>query len=90
MKVLNEHPSVKSGILFGSLNPKGKYEIEAAVVLKPKHKVLESSINQWLMSFFPIGTPFKIHFVNSLPTTSQGKIQRHKAINRVIQARAKL
>jgi acyl-CoA synthetase (AMP-forming)/AMP-acid ligase II len=73
--VLMQHPAVGEAVAFGSPHPTWGEEVVAAVVLKEPvtEKDLIAFARERLADF---KVPKKLYFVNKIPTTATGKVQR--------------
>lgn len=74
-EVLRAHPAVAEAVSFGVPHPTWGEEVEAAVVLR--ESVKESDLLAYCRDrLADFKCPKKIHFVESIPRTATGKIQR--------------
>ncbi|KAK9465598.1 hypothetical protein V1512DRAFT_265449 [Lipomyces arxii] len=75
--VMLEHPDVSEAVSFGVPDEMYGQEVHAAIVLKPGAKVDEKSIQAFVgerVAKFKV--PKRIFFVDTMPKTATGKIQR--------------
>lgn len=88
--VLLSHPKVDEAVAFGVPDEKYGQAVNAAIVLKPgqnlKAEELQSFVGEKLAKF---KVPTKFFFVEKLPKTATGKIQRRK-IAEVFASKSKL
>jgi acyl-CoA synthetase (AMP-forming)/AMP-acid ligase II len=76
-EVLLRHPAVAAAVTFGCAHPILGEEVAAAVVLNEGHTAKESELIKHSREFLAdYKCPTKIYFVESIPTTSTGKIRR--------------
>jgi acyl-CoA synthetase (AMP-forming)/AMP-acid ligase II len=82
-EVLEGHPSVKEAVAFGVPHPTWGEEVEAAVVLAAPatEKELLAYSRERLADF---KVPKRLHFVESIPRTPTGKVQRRFVAEQVI------
>ncbi|GMF04525.1 unnamed protein product [[Candida] boidinii] len=88
--VLLEHPAVAEAVAFGVDDKKYGQAVNAAIVLKPGSSLTEEEITNFLkdkIAAFKI--PAKFFFVDKLPKTATGKIQR-RIIAQVFASKSKL
>lgn len=86
---LNQHPAVMECSVFGIDDDKYGEEIAAAVVLKPGYDITEEALQQFLKEHIHhYVSPKKIIFLQSLPKTSLGKIQKNE-LKRLINYKSK-
>ncbi|OWB78152.1 hypothetical protein B5S32_g2339 [[Candida] boidinii] len=88
--VLLEHPAVAEAVAFGVDDKKYGQAVNAAIVLKPGSSLTEEEITNFLkdkIAAFKI--PVKFFFVDKLPKTATGKIQR-RIIAQVFASKSKL
>jgi oxalate---CoA ligase len=75
--VLLHHPAVAAAVTFGCAHPILGEEVAAAVVLGESQSATEAAlIKHCRESLAEYKCPTKIYFVESIPTTSTGKIRR--------------
>lgn len=88
--VLLGHPSVREAVAFGVPDEKYGQAVNAAIVLKPGEKLTEAEIRQYLSDkIASFKMPAKFFFVEKLPKTATGKIQR-RIIAQVFASKSKL
>ncbi|MGB8596093.1 MAG: acyl--CoA ligase [Candidatus Sulfotelmatobacter sp.] len=76
-EVLLRHPAVAAAVTFGCVHPTLGEEVAAAVVLHERHGATEQELIKHCREFLAeYKCPKKIYFVDSIPTTSTGKIRR--------------
>ncbi|NQU30113.1 MAG: o-succinylbenzoate--CoA ligase [Anaerolineae bacterium] len=79
--VIRQHPAVKDACVVGLPNAEWGQQVAAAITLRPDASLDEKSLlsfcRQHLASF---KLPRQIIFLDTLPRTSSGKIQRNKVI----------
>lgn len=76
-EVLLRHPAVAAAVTFGCAHPILGEEVAAAVVLSEGHTATEAELIKHSREFLAeYKCPTKIHIVESIPTTSTGKIRR--------------
>ena len=73
--VLAQHPAIAEAICFGVPDPKYGEEVHAAVVLKgdATQEEIQAFCQKHLIDF---KVPKVVHFVDDLPRTATGKVQR--------------
>jgi acyl-coenzyme A synthetase/AMP-(fatty) acid ligase len=84
-RVLNEHPGVLESAVVGERDEQGirGERVVAYVVKSHKTEVDCEELRQWsLQKLADFKTPQTIHFVETLPKTPLGKIQRALLKNR--------
>ena len=75
--VMLSHPKVEEAVSFGVADPMYGQVVQAAVVLKPGQSMSYEELAKFMagkVSKFKI--PVKVYFVDKLPKTATGKIQR--------------
>ena len=75
--IMLANPKVREAVSFGVSDAKYGQVIQAAIVLKPDNKMTHEELQQFMstrVSAFKI--PEKVYFVDVLPKTATGKIQR--------------
>jgi len=76
-EILLRHPAVAAAVTFGCPHPTLGEEVNAAIVLHEKHGATQSELVKHCHEFLAdFKCPKKIFFVESIPTTSTGKIRR--------------
>ena len=76
-EVLLRHPAVAAAVTFGCAHPILGEEVAAAVVLNESGAATEAALIKHCREFLAdYKCPAKIHLVESIPTTSTGKIRR--------------
>jgi crotonobetaine/carnitine-CoA ligase len=87
-QVLLSHPDVGTAAVFPVPSDLAEEEIMAAIVRRPGGTLTESSLTEFcrprLASF---AMPRFIEFVDALPTTENGKVQKYKLRDRGVTAR---
>ena len=83
--VINENPAVASSAVFGLPDPKWGETVAAAVVLKDPGQSLDPSIIAEAVRAAkgPVATPKRIDFVDEMPLTSVGKIDKQQLRERM-------
>lgn len=75
--VLHSHPDVSASAVFGVADPKWGEAVTAAVVLRPGARVGEEELRRWCRSELAgYKVPKRIHFLEALPQTPAGKIDK--------------
>ena len=78
-EVLLSHPGVAEAVTFGAPDPKYGEEVNAAIVLKPGVTVTAEALRaHCLTELSAFAVPKRFFFVESLPRTGSGKVQRRK------------
>lgn len=78
-EVLLSHPGVAEAVTFGVPDPKYGEEVNAAIVLKPAFAVTAEELSAHCLSeLSAFAVPKRYFFVEGLPKTGSGKIQRRK------------
>jgi benzoate-CoA ligase len=76
---LMQHPAVLECAVFGKLDADGLTKTKACVVCKPGHAVLEAELQAFVKDrLAPYKYPRFIEFLDELPKTATGKIQRFR------------
>ena len=84
------HPKVDEAVSFGVPDEKYGQAVNAAVVLKPGQKLDYNELAKYMRGkLAPFKVPSKIFFVDKLPKTATGKIQR-RIIAQVFAGKSKL
>jgi acyl-CoA synthetase (AMP-forming)/AMP-acid ligase II len=83
-EVLEQHPAVKEAVAFGVPHPTWGEEVGAAVVLNRPvtEKELQAFSRERLADF---KVPKHLHFVDAIPKTPTGKIQRRFVAEQLLQ-----
>ena len=76
-EVLSRHPSIADAITFGMPDPKYGEEVHAAVVLRgdATEREVQDFCHEHLVNF---KVPKTVHFLDQLPRTATGKVQRRR------------
>jgi acyl-CoA synthetase (AMP-forming)/AMP-acid ligase II len=78
-EVLLAHPGVSVAVAFGTPDSKYGEEVHAAIILKPDARVTADDLTAFcLQHLSSFAVPKRFFFVDSLPMTSTGKIQRKR------------
>ncbi len=78
-EVLLSHPGVSEAVTFGVPDPKYGEEVNAAIVLKPGVTVSAEALSaHCLTELSAFAVPKRFFFVERLPRTGSGKVQRCK------------
>ena len=76
---LMQHPAVLECAVFGKLDADGLTKTKACVVCKPGHAVAEAELQAFVKErLAPYKYPRFIEFIDELPKTATGKIQRFR------------
>ena len=76
--VLDKHPKVFKSAVIGVPSELTEMEVKAVIVPKPGVEITPEEIIEYLMDkIAPYKIPRYIEFVNELPTTPTGKVQKH-------------
>jgi benzoate-CoA ligase len=76
---LMQHPAVLECAVFGKIDADGLTKTKACVVCKPGHAVLEAELQAFVKDrLAPYKYPRFIEFLDELPKTATGKIQRFR------------
>jgi acyl-CoA synthetase (AMP-forming)/AMP-acid ligase II len=74
---LLRHPAVAEAAVFAVPDARLGEDVVAAVVLKPEATVSQRELRRWMLDrLSPYKVPRRIWFVDSLPRTRTGKVQR--------------
>ncbi len=85
-EVLLRHPAVAEACTFGAPHPTLGEEVEAAVVLHEVNGCTEAVLLEFcLEKLAEYKCPKKIHIVETIPTTSTGKIRRRVVADAILQ-----
>ena len=85
---LIQHPAVLEVAVIGTPDPHGLTKTKAFVVLKPGQQASEAELKAFVKErLAPYKYPRLIEFVDDLPKTATGKIQRFKLRERESMAR---
>jgi acyl-CoA synthetase (AMP-forming)/AMP-acid ligase II len=85
-EALLEHPQVSQAAAFALPHPSLGEEIAAAVIVRDKSQVAESSLREHLFSrLAEFKVPSRIWFVDQLPRTATGKIRRDQLVKDLMQ-----
>ena len=88
-KVLLTHPAVEDACAFGVRHPTLGEDVAAAVVLRADAKVTELELRQFCaISLAAFKVPRHIVFLEAIPRTSLGKLQRTLLAQQFQTARA--
>lgn len=75
--VLLDHPAVSAAVAFGVPDAKYGEEVHCALVLKPGAQTTPDEMTAFCLSkLSPFEIPKRFHFVDDLPVTGSGKVQR--------------
>lgn len=75
--VLLDHPAVSAAVAFGVPDAKYGEEVHCALVLKPGAQATPEEMTAFCLSkLSPFEIPKRFHFVDELPVTGSGKVQR--------------
>lgn len=78
-EVLLAHPDVSVAVAFGTPDSKYGEDVNAAIILKPGAQVTAEDLTAFcLQHLSSFAVPKRFFFVDSLPMTSTGKIQRKR------------
>jgi benzoate-CoA ligase len=76
---LMQHPAVLECAVFGKIDADGLTKTKACVVCKPGHAVAEAELQAFVKErLAPYKYPRFIEFIDELPKTATGKIQRFR------------
>ena len=76
-ELLFEHPDVADAAIVGIPDERRNETVKAFVVLKPDAEVTEDEIQQYCLdNLAPYKHPREVEFVDELPRTSTGKVQK--------------
>jgi len=82
--VLYQHPAVLEAAAFATKCEHYGEKIEAGIVLKKNHKVMENELIKHCENLIgKFKSPNKIHFLSELPKGPSGKIQRFKIQDKI-------
>lgn len=82
-EVLNAHPAVSAAAVFAVPDERFGQDIVAAVVLESGHTTTPRQLRRWMLDHLaPNKTPRRIWFLDDLPLTLSGKVQRGELANR--------
>jgi crotonobetaine/carnitine-CoA ligase len=77
--VVNEHPAVFESAAVGVPDPVRDEQIKVYVVVREDHTLTDDELLAHCKTFLaPYKVPSLIEFVEDLPRTSVGKIQKHR------------
>jgi crotonobetaine/carnitine-CoA ligase len=78
-QVLLSHPAVANAAAFPVRSPLAEDEVMAAVILNPDQQLTPSDLAAFCEPRLPyFAVPRYIEFMNELPTTENGKVQKYK------------
>jgi crotonobetaine/carnitine-CoA ligase len=86
--VLLSHPEVSNAAAFPVASELAEDEVMAAVVRRPGSRLTENALCEFcrpLLAAFAV--PRFIEFVDALPTTESGKVQKYKLRDRGVSGR---
>jgi acyl-CoA synthetase (AMP-forming)/AMP-acid ligase II len=82
--ILYQHPAVLEAAAFATKCEHYGEKIEAGIVLKKNHKVMENELIKHCENLIgKFKSPNKIHFLSELPKGPSGKIQRFKIQDKI-------
>lgn len=82
-EVLNAHPAVSAAAVFAVPDERFGQDIVAAVVLESGHTTTPRQLRRWMLDrLAPFKVPRRIWFLDDLPLTLSGKVQRGELANR--------
>ncbi len=87
-QVLLSHPEVANAAAYPVRSQLAEDEVMAAIVRRPGSALTESALTEFCqprLAYFAV--PRFIEFVDELPTTESGKVQKYKLRDRGITAR---
>ena len=87
-QVLLSHPAVANAAAFPVRSPLAEDEVMAAVILHPGQQLTESELIAFCkprLSYFAV--PRYLEFMNELPSTESGKVQKYKLRERGVTER---
>src|SRR5690606_38260743 len=88
--VLGQHPDVYECAVFGIPDDKWGESVQAAVQLRPGHQASSEELTAFVRERLgPVQTPKKIHFHESLPRSSVGKVLKKVVAELAVQASSK-
>ncbi len=83
--VILTHPFVKDVFIFGIEHNKWGQEVSAAIVLRKDKKIVPSELKIFLKNKLPsYKIPRKIFFINEIPRSTLGKVQKEKLLNSLL------
>ena len=75
---LKSHPSVRDAVVVGLAHPEWGQQVAAVVVLRPGHVLITDELTTYLRTRLAgYKLPRFIKFMDALPLTASGKIERH-------------
>jgi acyl-CoA synthetase (AMP-forming)/AMP-acid ligase II len=78
-RVLQSHPAVEEGAVFGVPDARFGEDLVAAVVIRPGMRVTPRTLRAWMLDrLSPSRLPRRIWMVEALPRTQTGKVQRRE------------
>lgn len=78
-EIMYTHPKVLQACAFGIPDPKRGETVKVAVVLKPGEKMTEEEVKDFCRkSLSPYKVPTDVAFMNELPVTAVGKVDRKR------------
>ena len=81
--VLLAHPAVRAAAAFPAPDARLGEDIVAAVVLEPGQSLSPRALRSWMLDrLAPYKVPRRIWFVDDLPRTASGKVQRGELARR--------
>src|SRR2546425_4268289 len=87
-QVLLSHPAVANAAAFPVRSPLAEDEVMAAVVLHPGRQLTESELIAFCEPRLPyFAVPRYLEFMNELPSTESGKVQKYKLRERGVTGR---
>jgi acyl-CoA synthetase (AMP-forming)/AMP-acid ligase II len=82
-RVLTQHPAVAAAAAFAVPDARLGEDIVAAVVLRPGSAASQRELRRWMLDqLSPFKVPRRIWFVDELPRTATGKVQRGELTRR--------